>query len=294
MKKLILDPCLFELSCLRIPDELEHFLFLNDTITFVATHFDCGLDTYDGAPYGYNSKTKEWHPPITKSLTVRNRYSEIRKILQKLISLGEQLALITNPVDSCSLQFEEDSAAKDSFQQYLSHIIESNRIMDAVIILSRKNNACIPYVQVCHDEEFKTIASIFDPAVDCSGVVKTYLKRASQDSSAFPQKSACGMLNQRFKEEVIASPENASVYIKYGAETACRNGYKKDTVLSRKNTPYHVYKSESGVFFLSLDMEHGALELFEKHGSNAVHQGEYNYSCEQIKAASPNDHTLIL
>ena len=294
MKKLILDPSLFETSCSAIADELEHFLFLNNTIMFVAAHFECGLDTYDGAPYEYNSKRQEWNPPITKSLTVRNRYSEIRKSLQKLIYSGEHLELRTNPVDSCTLQFEEDSAAKDSFRQYLSYLIESNCFMEAVVILSSKNNACTPDVQVCHIGELYKIPSIFDPAADCGGLVKNYLKKPAQDPSAFPQKSACGILNQRFKEEVIDYPERASVYIKYGAETASRNGYQKDPVRSKKNNPHHVYNSEFGVFLLSLDMEHGALELFEKRGNSAVHQGEYNYSCEQIKAASPKDHTLIL
>ena len=84
MTKLILHPSLFE-----IPDnmseekQLEHFMFLSESIGFVADFFQVSLDEYDGAPYVYNSEYNQYTPPITKSLIARNRYSEIRKKIQK-------------------------------------------------------------------------------------------------------------------------------------------------------------------------------------------------------------------
>lgn len=293
MKKLILDPNLFEISYLGPEDELEHFLFLNNTIEFIAENFECSLDIYDGAPYGYNSRKEKWYPPITESLIMRSRYSEIRKLIQKLIVYGDSVELQSESVDSCTLQFEDDSAAKESFYRYLSHLIESHSIAEAVIILSIKNSSCVPFVQICHDGEDFQIDSILDPAVDCSGVVKKYLKLVPLETSAFPQKNACKKLNQRFREEDSTAKDKVPIYKKYGAEVASRNGYYKDTIRSKKNS-HHVYKSDTEVYFLSLDMEHGAIELFMKRNNKVIHQGEYNYSCEKIKVARPSDHSLIL
>lgn len=299
MIKLIIDPCLFEApSDMSKADQFSHFMLLKDSIDFASDNFDVCLDEYDGAPYSGNSDSPPYAPPITKSLIVRNRYSEISKKILKLICRGDWIDLHDKLVDGCSLQFEEDTVAEKRFKQYLYYIVKSEAYGQSLILLSQKNSTNIPSVSICLGKIEYAISSLFNPAIDCNGIVSNFLKKSESPDSMFPHGDACNKLNNRFKEDIIryahTSAEKQSLYIKFGVEVASRNGYQKSPDISRKNPSYEVFIHTLGSYYLSIDREHGGLEMFKCHGSHSLHLGEYDFSCTPIKKAEPETHKLVV
>ena len=299
MNKLIIDPCLFEIPAdMSKEDQFEHFMFLKNCIDFVADYFDINLDSYDGAPYSYNSDSPPYAPPITQSHVVRNRYSEVSKKIQKMVSLGDFVELTEQQIDDCSLQFEKESAAEMKFKQYLFCIIGSDIYRNAIILLSQKNKSCVPTVTACIDDDGFNCASLYNPAEDCSGTISDYFKSNAYHDAMFPYGMTCYKLNDCFKEVIAekgkTSGELEAIYIKFGTEVASRNKYQRKADISRKNPRYEVFVHNQGRFFLSIDKEHGGLEMFKSHGKHPDHLGEYNFSCIQTKEADPETHKLIV
>ena len=70
MTKLIMDPSLFEVAeNMPADDQLDHFMFLKDSIDFASDYFEASLDGYDGAPYSYNSESHQYVPEhLTRTL----------------------------------------------------------------------------------------------------------------------------------------------------------------------------------------------------------------------------------
>lgn len=299
MTKLILDPCLFE-----IPDnwdkdaQLDHFITLKDTIDFASECVDTYMDSYDGAPFCVNSENPPYAPPITKSLVIRNRFSEISKQIQKMVYRGEWIELQDNCVDACSLQFENNSTAELQFKQYLFYLIDNNDYKDTLLLLSKKNQCCSPKTAVQIENNVYVFSSVFDPSVDCHGIIAKYLKNSTREDAIFPQDTACRRLNDSFKHEIASSSfsneERKTIFIKFGTEVASRNKYCVRQDLSRKNPRYEVFVHARGGYYLSIDVEHGGLEIFKKQGQRAKHLGEYNFSCILSKGPEPETHKLTI
>lgn len=299
MNKLIIDPCLFEIPAdMSKEDQFEHFMFLKDCIDFVADFFDINLDSYDGAPYSYNSESPPYAPPITQSLVVRNKYSEVSKKIQKMVSLGAFVELPEQYINKCSLQFEKESVAEKKFKQYLFYIFGSGTYQNALILLSHKNKSCVPTVSACIDADSFDCASLYNPPEDCSGIISDYLKTSVSHDAMFPYCLTCYKLNDTFKEVITekgkSSREMEAIYIRFGTEVASRNKYQRKADISRKNPRYEVFVHDQGKFFLSIDKEHGGLEMFRSHGKHPDHLGEFNFACIQTKEADPETHKLVV
>lgn len=96
-------------------------------------------------------------------------------------------------------------------------------------------------------------------------------------------------------------------FIKYGEIVAIRNEYVLDERLTKLNArkinavkktkkrrPIYVkYNGKKPQYYLSIDIEHGGLEVF-KHKRRPEHLGEHNYSCNIVQDPSPNDHYIFL
>ena len=299
MTKLIIDPGLFEVpEKTSLNDQLEHFMFLKDSIDFVSDFFQVSLDEYDGAPYSCNSQSHPYAPPITKSLIIRNRYSEISKKILKLVSRGEWIELQDKSIDDCSLEFVDNTAAEIQFKQYLYYIFCADIQEKSLLLLSQKNCNCVPSTSFRANESTYNLSTVYSPAEDCSGIVSKYFKQSTEVDSIFPQLATCFRLNDKFKEALIENEKTVSeripIYIKFGTEVACRNNYLAKPDISRKNPSYEVFVHKLGTFYLSIDVEHGALEVFKDHGKHPLHLGEYDFSCIQNKGAEPETHKLIV
>lgn len=219
MTKLIIDPSLFEIPE-NIPksEQFSHFMFLKDSIDFVSDCFEVSLDQYDGAPYFGNSESPPYGPPITKSLIVRNRYSEVSKKIQKMLLHGDWVELQDKSINDCLLQFEDTTTAEQKFKQYLYYIFSSGIHEKSLLLLSQKNKSCTPSISFCIEETTYILSAVFDPAIDCNGIVQKYLKESVNSDSIFPQCIACCKLNDKFKEELSEHgqtvDERRAIYIR--------------------------------------------------------------------------------
>lgn len=299
MTKLIMDPCLFEVpSNMSQDDQFAHYIILKDSIDFVSDFFHVSLDAYDGAPYIGNSESPPYAPPITKSLYIRNNYAQISKKIQKMVSRGKLIELPKASISNCSLQFEDTMTAEIKFKQYLFLLFCSDLHENTLLLLSQKNNIYIPSITLSVEDSTYELSTIFDPAVDCNGIVAKYLMESLETNSIFPQFTACTKLNERFKEEIsrpgLTVNERKAIYISLGTEVANRNNYHAKPDISRKNPHYEVFVHSTGRFYLSIDLEHGALEVFRSQGKHPSHLGEYDFSCVQTKAADPKTHKLVV
>ena len=303
MNKLILDPGLFEISeNLNRNEQMEHFYYLAETIDFIGDFVDGAIDSYNGAPYSYyleeQEDREEYHePPITRSLIIKNKYVNIKKKLLRFLKEGQMIDLGESAIFDCSMQFESNSITTNAFKKYLYYLlIQTSSCSPFLLLLSKVNEHLAPTVRVFFDNTTKTIPSISNPASDCNQIIGPFLKSCSDENDLFPQKSACHQLNDCFLYQThgLELSQRKAICIKYGRETASRNGYKQNPTLSKKNAQYIVYVHENGQYFLSIDLEHGGLEMFARQGTHAQHLGEYDYSGGFSKEAQPQTHRLIL
>ncbi len=299
MTKLVIDPGLFEIDPFASKaHQFEHFMFLKTSIDFVAEFLDVYVDQYDGAPYSGNSDNLPFAPPITRSLVIRNNYSELSKKIRRMVVRGQWLTSLDKSISDCTMIFENASAAEKRFKQYMCFVLSAGTYEKSLLLLSKKNSSCSPIASFFIDNSTYTLSAVCNPAIDCNGLVHEYLKDEMDSDLIFPQKAACHCLNAVFLEEKEAgsySPDQLqAIYSKYGAEVAMRNKYHRKADISRKNPSCEVFVHNGGTYFLSIDKEHGALELFKKQGNRAIHQGEFNFSCIPSKAPDPETHKLVI
>lgn len=300
MKKLILDPGLFDISAeLSKEDQIEHFQFLKNSIAFADTYLDVVVDTYNGAPYNYyyDPPCTCCLPPITKSLTVRNRFSEIQKILQRMSRNGQDINLSDKTASCDSLFLAPNSITTSSFLKYIHSLFFSNDPKDRyLLLLSQTNSSCSPVVSFHSENDLFKISAVSNPAVDCNGIIFEYLKACADSNEMFPQKGTCSDLNRAFQDAISATQfsesEKKPFYKKYGTEVASRNYYQSQPEISRKNAQYTVFVHAYRKYYLSIDYEHGAIEIFSCTGQNPAHLGEYDFACNYQKPPNPETHRL--
>ncbi|WP_407306370.1 hypothetical protein [Desulfosporosinus sp. SB140] len=302
--KLILDPGLFEIATdSSRDDQVKHFEYLIKNIKFVGDCFDASLDQYNGAPYHYffNGSDTYVHPPITKSLTIKNNFTIVHKMLQRMIRNGD---LVDVPSEesklSCPLQFESNTVTEMPFKHYLQLAmlaIEDNSEVEPLLLLSMYNKKHAPQIAITIEvSRIISLICVGDPATDCNGVIYNYLCKNANTHSMFPQDFACCELNDKFLDEASTADANGidrqTLYRKYGDEVASRNGYVCRADLSRKNPNYCVFIHSLEDYYLSIDLLHGGLEVFKCRGQDPPHLGEYNFACIIRKGPEPQTHKI--
>ena len=301
MTTLVVDPGLFEISADATKEEQhEHFVFLQKSIDFASEFLAVTVDQYSGAPYCFSLDTPVQKPPITKSLTVKNGFAGIQKKLHKMFRGGEYVELLEEPVEVCPLLFEADTITEKPFKRYIRLLLLTKKQTEKdVLLLLSKRNAMLAYeVAIGSKEETVIVAAVSDPENDCGGVVGSYLKESITPESVFPQEAACRSLNDAFKSEIdqkgLDNNAKRAIFKKYGNEVASRNFYCDRADLSRKNPGYDVFIHSLGEYYISIDQEHGAMEIFKQQRHGPTHVGEFTYSCKKNKEADPATHKLVV
>lgn len=302
--KLILDPGLFEIAPDSSKDaQIEHFEYLIKNIKFVCDCFDASLDQYNGAPYSYffNGSDTYVPPPITKSLTIKNNFTTVHKMLQKMIRNGEFVDVPSEESKlSCSLQFESFTVTEMPFKHYLHMAllsIEDSSDIEPLLLLSMYNKKHAPQIVITIEgDRIISLLCVGDPAADCHGVIHHFLCKNTDLHSMFPQDFTCYELNAKFLDEESTADaigiDKRTLYIKFGNEVASRNGYVDRADLSRKNPDYFVFIHPLEDYYLSIDLRHGGLEVFKCRGQDPPHIGEYNFACRIRKGPEPQTHKL--
>ena len=92
----------------------------------------------------------------------------------------------------------------------------------------------------------------------------------------------------------LAQNEKISIYIKVADEVLGRNGFLLDKLTSAKNKGAirQIYHSKDKQLFASIDVEHGAIEIFDKDGR---HIDEFTYTgVAQNKTDNTGKHDIII
>ena len=298
MVKLILDPGLFEIE----NKDTEHIHFLRETIKFASDFFDAYLDIYNGAPFHhfYDPPETYYDLPVITGRTLRAEYAKVKKDILKLICRGEDVTLPSEQVDDCTMSFTPLTITEAPFRQYLFHVFFANGAVppsdSVLLLLSEENYTHAPLIRIRFNGESAQILAVSDPATDYHQVVPRYLKQSDNPNSMFPQNQACARLNAEFQMVVTRKKmndnEKKAYYNKFGAEAATRNGYLQCPELAKKNGGRRVFIHARGTYYLSIDTEHGGLELFKNQGKEPAHLGEYNFSCVLQKEAAPQTHKI--
>ena len=305
MYKVILDPNLFE--CDKNAShtyQMEHFQYLKQCIVFLSKYCCVYFDFYQGAPYWYSSDPFI-RPPITESHYLKIKYGDIKKALQQIINRNYSdvdISKSTGKLSISNISFIESSKCKDTFIRYLE--TQFDVLDNCIIVLGMEGESCL----VTAEFNGKTceIQAINNLPSDCSNQVVKILNAPDDDNCFFPSKDACKTLNDSFKDEVakenLTNAEKICIRRKYGCEFASRNYYSKDIKLTKSNPNYSVFLHYKNRYAISVDQEHGGIEVFKKKNttkkynggktSSFMHIGEYSYSGKQTKDAEPDHHIL--
>ena len=186
---------------------------------------------------------------------------------------------------------------EDAFKKYLWTAINSKDISveNTIILLSRDNIMFAPKVAIYTGTSIISLTAVGSPAVDCNNIVGTHLKYSVDEHEKFPYYEACAELNPAFLAEIDnPTSDKKQIYIKFGKETAHRNGYIEDISITKKNPHHYVFVRLKDKYYISIDEEHGGLELFYGNGHSPAHQGEYDFSCCFKKEADTSTHKITI
>lgn len=100
----------------------------------------------------------------------------------------------------------------------------------------------------------------------------------------------------------LKDSERNNYDFKFGKIVADRNTFIYDKQLSKINKKhfgkrrdvYIKYYNNKPIYYISIDTEHGALEVFSHQAKSPKHLGEFDFSCNKIKDANPKTHKLYL
>ncbi|MCF2681972.1 colicin E3/pyocin S6 family cytotoxin, partial [Faecalicatena contorta] len=102
-------------------------------------------------------------------------------------------------------------------------------------------------------------------------------------SNPLPNSELCGGYKKVQDKLVKGECNRIPIFLKVATEVASRNGYIEDKEIEKLNRGAirKIFRSQRGeTIFLSVDVEHGALEVYNSKGK---HQGEYGYTGSKEK-----------
>lgn len=283
----------------------EQYIELSHVIDFVIECMNEG--TVDKAVVSFLSsyvgKVSYNNDPYLKNVLVKDIFDKMKNCIPKNGNIIlTQYVKIKKPnkwIDNDYLSF---------LSQYFYYILRNN--LECVIILSK--NDIKSKIHIDYEGTDVDIDYIFNPYACEIGMINNYIHfNIKNESRLFIRKYLCKHTNYYFKNEIKGLGKNFQnpIFQKYGDIVAERNGYLFDQILTslnkrrvnskkknKKQKNRRIYKiiRDRDIFYISIDYEHGAMELFEHHLPIGNHLGEYNFSCKENEEASPVDHKLYL
>lgn len=288
----VLSPCLLKADPgLTFEEELLHYTNLAELLRKLFLYTNLKFQYYKKAPYdGYKMEIPNYSNNfMLNNLTAVNVYGTIQKmLLDDYIDLEGISPAI--PPETFSLPTGEISKA---FCSYLNYISEK----DALLFIGKKNFNVPRPIEFCSEEPFKMNTSTY-VSIELTDLLLPYLNDKYDQKAIFLRADFCSKYNDYVQDKIecegLPQREKIALFKKIGAAVAKYNGYEKDRRLTALNsTPKKiriVYKKNSGkIFYLSFDVESGGFEVFDH---SFKHLGQYNFSCLQVKSASPLTHIL--
>lgn len=301
MIKIVFSPCLLDSSnCKTLEEERNHYKKISENVTFIETCLESPeLDWILGSPYSTNTLSP---PKYTQDSSLNNQI--------KINIFGKLQKMFSN--NSFNLDGHEDAVLNTNYilpsisyttlyLKYLSYLI-NNEYMGYVFLgdSNRKLEGECP--QKVTKEKQKLIC-LHNPYLCKYELISDHICSPNSENKYFESFKLCEYTNDYF---ISIKGKNKSErnedFFRFGEITAIRNGYVYDDNLSKINSRrfgkrrdvYTKYKNKKPAYYLSIDTEHGGLELFKHSQKDPEHLGEYNFSCINTQKAKPKTHKLYL
>lgn len=287
----VLTPCLLEV---RGRNEYIHYYGLEQLLKNIKEHTNLRFQYYIKAPYdGFPMAAPIYDSYALNNQVAINVFGQIQKLLlPEFIDLENYPPVI---LPFCMVNQDNDMTM--AFRSYLNFLHGNDGIMFIGEDSFQLHRPIEMYVDGREEDKFDMPASTYVD-IELTNVLSPYLKSNHDTDAIFPKADFCGKYNEYVQR--IKSIQSMDQYSKnalfetIGDLVAFYNDYEKDNRLSKLNTTKDkkriVFSKRNGrKYYLSLDLESGGFEVFDR---TFAHQGQFDFSGEQVKPASPRDHIL--
>ena len=293
MYKAILSLCLLYIEQgLSSEEQLNHFYELSRVIVILNNYCAIKFDSYKKAPY----ESYKMDMPIYSNTTLNNLVrTTIYPIIYNMLERDYVDLDNIQPVQCLADMYIPNVEGKDAFLRYLNYVKN-----DAIMFIGKRNYHLKSSCQFQSD-------TIFSIDISKAGIIETtdvllrYFKQDLNSDKVFPMEEFCSYIKyndyvmKEIQNKKMNQSEKIALFEKIGDTVAKYNFYKRNKILSSKNsTPSRkriVYtKIQNKDFHLSLDLESGGFEVFDKQ---YIHQGQYNFDCKKVKRAEAKTHKLL-
>lgn len=284
----VLSPCVLET---RGKDEFQHFAQLSEFIQNLYSFTDLKFQIYKKAPYdGYKMEI-----PIYRQYSNLNNLVTVTiyGTIQKMLS-DEYIDLDNVPAATLPGSFRIGSdPISIAFRSYLNYLSGC----DALLFIGEDNCAVPRPIEVQGETTYciNTSTYLF---LELSNILLPYLKNVDDVDAIFPRALFCSKYNdyvlQTISDNHLDQAGKNAIFESIGGVVAGYNLYTKNNRLSRMNSTNDrrriVYEKSIGKkYFLSLDLESGGFEVFDRRYQ---HLGQFSFSGDQDKPADPRNHKL--
>ena len=256
--KVIFSPCLY---CTG--NELYNLYLLSDTLNFIVSYLDAGLDEYDEAFYNDN---RLYMPPIMET-TSYLQYMYITQNIYKLKANGENVTLNSHNNNYTLLNKNFYIPNNKEFQiiiDYLHQLNADNNTANVLLFYGALNDAYADsLLKLLINEIPFNIPVVGNPLLDETGNFNTYIIDVIDNTELFNYKSICTQLADKMKEQISTGQRNGNLYKKYGEIIALRNKFSiyRPTKPYDTDTIYFISNNQQNI--ISIDLKHGHFEVFD-------------------------------
>ncbi len=293
MYKAILSLCLLYIEQgLSSEEQLNHFYELSRVIVILNNYCAIKFDSYKKAPY----ESYKMDMPIYSNTTLNNLVrTTIYPIIYNMLERDYVDLDNIQPVQCLADMYIPNVEGKDAFLRYLNYVKN-----DAIMFIGKRNYHLKSSCQFQSDTIFSIDISKAG-TIETTDVLLRYFKQDLNSDKVFPMEEFCSYIKyndyvmKEIQNKKMNQSEKIALFEKIGDTVAKYNFYKRNKILSSKNsTPSKkriVYtKIQNKDFHLSLDLESGGFEVFDKQ---YIHQGQYNFDCKKVKRAEAKTHKLL-
>lgn len=293
MYKAILSLCLLHVEQgLSSEEQLNHFRELSRVMYILSNYCDVKFESYKKAPYeSYKMDIPTYSNTTLNNLVRTTIYPVIYKMSKKdYVDLDN-----IQPAQCLANMYIPDVEGKEAFLRYLNYVKNN-----AIMFVGKRNYHLKSPCQFQGDTVFSVDISKAG-TIETTDVLLRYLKQDLNSIGIFPMEGFCSYVkyndyvSKEIQNKKMGQPEKIALFEKIGDTVAKYNFYERNKRLSNKNSTSSkkrvVYnKIQNKKFYLSLDLESGGFEVFDKQ---YIHQGQYNFDCKKVKRAEPKTHKLL-
>lgn len=273
-QKIMLSPCVV---CEN--EEIYDWMLLNDTLDFINSYLECGLDSVEGSIFHQDS----WYTPPAFALNMYSFFTT--SIFPKLVELlrkGDTYSLSDlNEIDTYFIKnFDFKITNLKEMELLIRYTASINK--EYILFIGRANYGLdSETLEISVDGNDILIPIVKDPYTEKSNCFNSLIKKGN-NKELFVNADLCFSLDKEMKEKAKdISGSKGALYKKYGEIIALRNDFVEYFPKNpyNKETKYFIRKDEK--YILSIDLLHGHYEVFEGK-SRKLWIAEYNFSGQRL------------